>query len=109
MSKTQTMPLDQFVTFQRGFDLPKTQFSEGKYPVYGSTSIIGYHNEFKVKAPGVITGRSGTLGNFQTKFKVYNKEDKKILNFKIRRIKQSGRSTFFCPDLQKSKYNPIFD
>lgn len=59
------MPLDQFVTFQRGFDLPKTQFSEGKYPVYGSTSIIGYHNEFKVKAPGVITGRSGTLGNFQ--------------------------------------------
>ena len=65
MSKTQTMPLDQFVAFQRGFDLPKTQFSEGKYPVYGSTSIIGYHNEFKVKAPGVITGRSGTLGNFQ--------------------------------------------
>ncbi len=51
----------------------------------------------------------GTLGNFQTKFKVYNKEDKYILKFKIRRIKQNGRSTFFCPGLQKSKFNPIFD
>jgi len=50
----------------------------------------------------------GTLGNFQNKFKVYNKEDKKISKFKIVRIKQCGRSTFFCPGLQKSKYNPIF-
>ena len=50
----------------------------------------------------------GTLGNFQNKFKVYNKEDKKISKFKIVRIKQGGRSTFFCPGLQKSKYNPIF-
>ena len=55
------------------------------------------------------TSIDGTLGNFQTKFKVYNKEDKYILKFKIRRIKQNGRSTFFCPGLQKSKFNPIFD
>jgi formamidopyrimidine-DNA glycosylase len=65
--------------------------------LYGGTTLRDY------------IATDGTLGNFQTKFKVYNKEDKKILNFKIRRIKQSGRSTFFCPDLQKSKYNPIFD
>ena len=51
----------------------------------------------------------GTLGNFQTKFKVYNKEGEKISCFKIKRIKQYGRSTFFCPGLQKSKYNPIFE
>jgi len=51
----------------------------------------------------------GTLGNFQTKFKVYNKEGESISRFKIRRIKQYGRSTFFCPGLQKSKYNPIFE
>ena len=51
----------------------------------------------------------GTLGNFQNKFKVYNKEDKKISKYKIVRIKQCGRSTFFCPGLQKSKFNPIFD
>ena len=54
------------------------------------------------------TTTEGTLGSFQTQFKVYNK-DGKILKFRIRRIKQCGRSTFFCPELQKSKYNPIFD
>ena len=43
----------------------------------------------------------GTLGNFQTKFKVYNKEGKKILKFRIKRVKQCGRSTFFCPGIQK--------
>lgn len=58
-------PLDKFVKFQRGFDLPKDNFVEGDIPVYGSTSILGYHNQIKVKAPGVITGRSGTLGKFQ--------------------------------------------
>ena len=49
----------------------------------------------------------GALGNFQNKFKVYNKEGERISKFKIKRIKQSGRSTFFCPGLQKSKFNPI--
>jgi len=57
--------LDEFVKFQRGFDLPKDNFVEGTVPVYGSTSILGFHNIAKVKAPGVITGRSGTLGKFQ--------------------------------------------
>ena len=51
---------------------------------------------------------AGTLGNFQNKFKVYNKEGERISRFKIKRIKQCGRSTFFCPGLQKSKFNPIY-
>ncbi len=57
--------LEDFVSFQRGFDLPKKDFIEGDYPVVGSTSILGYHNVYKVKGPGLVTGRSGTLGNFQ--------------------------------------------
>lgn len=57
--------LDNIVTFQRGFDLPKTDFKVGDFPVVGSTGIIGFHNEFKVKSPCVVTGRSGTLGVFQ--------------------------------------------
>ncbi|WP_447767912.1 restriction endonuclease subunit S [Sphingobacterium faecium] len=60
-----SMRLTDFVWFQRGFDLPQSKFEEGEVPVYGSTSILGYHNVFKVKAPGIITGRSGTLGKFQ--------------------------------------------
>jgi type I restriction enzyme S subunit len=37
----------------------------GAYPVIGSTSVLGYHDEFKVEPPGVMTGRSGSLGFVQ--------------------------------------------
>ena len=45
----------------------------------------------------------GTLGNFQSKFLVYNKKGEKIYNNKIIKIVQYGRSTYYCPGLQKSK------
>jgi len=47
---------------QRGFDLPKNNMKDGEYPVVMSNGINGYHSEFKAKAPGVVTGRSGTIG-----------------------------------------------
>jgi len=53
---------------------------------------------------------NGTLGSYQNKFKVYNKEGKYIeiggKKRKIIKIIQSGRSTFLCPYVQKiNKYN----
>ncbi|MBL7127500.1 MAG: restriction endonuclease subunit S [Ignavibacteria bacterium] len=60
-----------FIKLQRGFDLPKVQMIKGEYPVIGSTTIIGYHNEYKVDSPGVITGRSGSLGFVQFVKKKY--------------------------------------
>ena len=54
-----------FVTLQRGFDLPKSQMDDGDVPVLGSQCVIGFHNEAKVKPPGVVPGRSGTLGLVQ--------------------------------------------
>jgi len=54
--------LCEFVTFQRGHDLPVSQMNEGKYPVIGSNGKIGQHNKFKAKGPGVTIGRSGNLG-----------------------------------------------
>jgi type I restriction enzyme, S subunit len=59
------MRFSDFVTLQRGFDLPKTEMRDGPFPVLGSTSIIGKHSEFKVEPPGVVTGRSGSLGVVQ--------------------------------------------
>ena len=47
---------------QRGFDLPVTQMKDGEYPVVMSNGVGGYHLKFKAKGPGVITGRSGTIG-----------------------------------------------
>jgi type I restriction enzyme S subunit len=59
------MRFSDFVTLQRGFDLPKTEMRDGPFPVLGSTSVIGQHSEFKVEPPGVVTGRSGSLGVVQ--------------------------------------------
>lgn len=49
-------------TLQRGFDLPSKERSTGEYPLVSSNGISEYISEYKVKAPGVTTGRSGTLG-----------------------------------------------
>lgn len=55
-------PLGELLTLQRGFDLPTSQRKDGLFPIYASTGINGYHVEAKVKGPGVVTGRSGSLG-----------------------------------------------
>ena len=47
---------------QRGFDLPSQERTEGVYPIYASTGIAEYHNDYKVEPPCVVTGRSGTIG-----------------------------------------------
>ena len=55
--------LDDLIILQRGFDLPKTNRTSGKYPVLAASGPSGTHNEYKVKGPGVTTGRSGVVGN----------------------------------------------
>jgi len=59
------LPFKKFITLQRGFDLPATEMKDGEVPVLGSTGTIGFHNKSKVHAPGVVTGRSGTIGVVQ--------------------------------------------
>lgn len=54
--------LDHALLLQRGFDLPNGNRIPGDVPVYASTGHNGFHNEAKAIGPGVITGRSGTLG-----------------------------------------------
>jgi type I restriction enzyme S subunit len=58
-------PLESALVLQRGFDLPTQDRQEGGVPIYGSTGILGYHDKAKAVAPGVVTGRSGTLGEVQ--------------------------------------------
>ena len=54
---------DEACVLQRGFDLPSHQRSIGMYPLVSSNGITDQINAFRVKAPGVVTGRSGTIGN----------------------------------------------
>ena len=65
MSEWKKVKFLDFIVLQRGFDLTKDSIKDGPYPVVCSTSIMGYHNNYKVEGPGVVTGRSGTLGETQ--------------------------------------------
>lgn len=57
--------INEILTFHRGYDLTKNEMKAGRYPVVGSTTVIGYHNEFKINGPGIVTDRSGSLGKYQ--------------------------------------------
>ncbi|MEH2191694.1 MAG: restriction endonuclease subunit S [Nostoc sp.] len=54
---------DSLCVLQRGFDITKKEQNPGKFPVISSGGISSYHNFAKVKGPGVIIGRKGTLGS----------------------------------------------
>ena len=54
--------IGDMLELQRGFDLPSQARVDGKYPIYTSTGIAEYHNEYKVEPPCIVTGRSGTIG-----------------------------------------------
>ena len=54
--------IDELFELQRGFDLPSQDRKNGEFPIYASTGIAEYHNQYKVDAPCVVTGRSGTIG-----------------------------------------------
>ncbi|GAA5110724.1 restriction endonuclease subunit S [Alloalcanivorax gelatiniphagus] len=62
--------LGDLVELKRGYDLPTSSRIPGDYPIVSSSGISGTHVEAKVKAPGVVTGRYGTLGQV-----FYLKED----------------------------------
>jgi len=55
-------PIKEIAPLQRGFDLPSHECIRGKYPVVYSNGVNFYHKKYQVKGPGVITGRSGTIG-----------------------------------------------
>ncbi len=54
--------LGDVLTLKRGHDLPDSQRQDGDVPVVSSSGITGHHSEPKAKAPGVVTGRYGTIG-----------------------------------------------
>ena len=58
----ETVQLAEFVTLKRGYDLPSSRRVDGSVPVVSSSGVTGRHNTAKVKGPGVVTGRYGTLG-----------------------------------------------
>lgn len=70
-----TVPFKEFCYLNRGFDLPIQNRVKGKVPLVASNGIIDYVDRANVIGPGVVTGRSGTIGKV-----FYIKEDYWPLN-----------------------------
>ncbi|MCL7928738.1 restriction endonuclease subunit S [Halomonas llamarensis] len=54
--------LGDFLELKRGYDLPIKRRIAGGVEVISSSGPSGLHYEAKVKGPGVVTGRYGTIG-----------------------------------------------
>ncbi len=55
--------LGNFITLQRGYDLPHRERKIGNIPIITSSGFGGTHSEFRALSPGVVTGRYGTIGD----------------------------------------------
>lgn len=51
------------VTLQRGFDITRKDQRPGRFPVISSGGIASFHDEPRVKGPGVVLGRKGVVGS----------------------------------------------
>jgi len=58
----QEVRLGEAIELKRGYDLPSRDRRAGPFPIVSSSGISGRHAEAKAKAPGVVIGRYGTLG-----------------------------------------------
>ena len=55
--------LIELFELQRGFDLPTDTRTIGNHPVIAASGFSTMHDEYKVESPGIVTGRSGVIGN----------------------------------------------
>jgi type I restriction enzyme S subunit len=62
-SAWQTRKLGSVATLQRGFDLPAQERVSGEVPLVSSSGVSDTHCKSAVRGPGVVTGRSGSIGN----------------------------------------------
>ncbi len=61
--KWRSCRLGDVMTLKRGHDLPEQSRHHGVVPVVSSAGITGRHSVPQAKAPGVVTGRYGTIGD----------------------------------------------
>jgi len=57
------IPLNEAMELVYGKALKESDRKGGDVPVYGSSGIIGFHNESLAKGPGIIVGRKGNVGS----------------------------------------------
>ncbi|HIH31508.1 TPA: hypothetical protein HA235_02265 [Candidatus Woesearchaeota archaeon] len=60
--KWKKVKLGEIISLEYGKGLSEKERKGGKFAVYGSNGIIGYHTSSLVKGPGIIVGRKGSIG-----------------------------------------------
>ena len=71
VSVNQQIPFSDVAKLKRGYDLPTQEREKGDVPIFGSNGVVGFHNIPKIQPPGVITGRSGTIGKIHVSSRDY--------------------------------------
>lgn len=120
MTEWKKYKLGDLVTFQRGHDLPKNKFINGPYMIAGSNGMIGYHNVFTTKGPGITIGRSGSLGvpyyyeknfwahNTTLYVKEFHNCDPKFIYYLLKTLDFTGHNSGSAvPSLNRNFIHPI--
>ncbi len=55
--------IQDYIELAYGKALKATDRTDGPYPVYGSSGIVGTHDCYLVDGPGIIVGRKGNVGS----------------------------------------------
>ena len=56
--------LGDLYSFEYGKSLIKgSRAAAGKYPVYGSSGVVGMHDQYLIEGPAIIVGRKGAAGS----------------------------------------------
>lgn len=60
----ETRLIGEFASLTYGRGLPKVKrVDDGEVRVYGSSGVVGFHNEALTRGPTVVVGRKGTVGS----------------------------------------------
>lgn len=82
--------LKRAIMLQRGHDLPDAARKNGEVPVVSSGGVIGTHDRARARAPGIVTGRYGSIGQF-----TYVENDYWPLNTALYSVDLRGNETRF--------------
>jgi type I restriction enzyme, S subunit len=114
VSEWTDVTLGDVLTLQRGFDLPQRKRKAGPYPIVSSAGFTGLHDEFKVKPPGVVIGRYGSLGsvhwvvdpfwplNTALWVKDFKGNDPRFISYLLKTITVDGSSASAVPGVNRN-------
>ncbi|HAU4285829.1 restriction endonuclease subunit S [Citrobacter freundii] len=60
--------LSELIKLEYGKPLKSENRTGSGYPVFGSSGIVGFHDDYLVEGPGIIIGRKGTVGKVNFAF-----------------------------------------